>query len=155
MSTFLIFVCVCLCVLEGFLTKPAYSLVPPRWWGVSARKDSAGSPARTLQTYVEANPASEECSASQSQSRANSPVESVLIIPSLREKRDTSASSMVCSMQRFLYFINLFLQTRLTVNTLHSRFLVYRLRHVQPSFPLPLPQRCAVSKHETKLHLHV
>ncbi len=70
---------------------------PLRWWGVCAQRDSVESSVGRLQTCVKANPVSEGCSASQSPSPASSPVESVPIILSLRENRDTSALSMVCS----------------------------------------------------------
>lgn len=84
-------------VVVFFLVLSCSLFCPPRWWAACAQKDSAESSAGTEQTCVEANPVSEAWRASQSQSPDASPVESVLIILSLRDDRDTSALSMVCS----------------------------------------------------------
>lgn len=56
---------------------------------------------RTLQIYVEASPASEECSADQS--LASSPVVNVLITLSLMGKKDTSALKVVCG---FFFYLS-------------------------------------------------
>lgn len=67
---------------------------PSRWWGVCVQRDSVGNSVGTLQIYVEASPASEECSADQS--LASSPAVNVLITLSLMGKKDTSALKVVC-----------------------------------------------------------
>lgn len=127
-------------------------LFPPSWWGACAQRGSVESSVRKLQTYAKANPVSEAFSVSQRQSPDSLPVESVPKMLSLEENRDTSALSMVCSAlcshiircvpSRILILISLLL-------------LCIPFRHVQPSFPLPLPQRCRLPQHQTKLHLHM
>lgn len=136
---------------------------PPRWWAACAQRDSVESFVETLQTRVKANPVSEGCGASQSPSPPSSPVESVPITLSLRENRDTSALSMVCStfvilVCRIFFVLSHYWREEnhpIHHNLSHSRFCVYLLRHVHPAFPLPLPQRCRLPQHETKLHLHM
>lgn len=111
-----------------------------------------GSSVGEQQMCVVESRVSEGCSASQRLIPATSPVESVPIIQSRKEKRATSVSSMVCSA-----FWN-FIYTKTNSKHHHwsnSCLAVSTLRYVQPTVPVPLPQRCHLLQNEAKLHLYV
>lgn len=117
----------------------------PRWWGACAQRDSVGSSVGTLQTCVEENLVSEGCGASQSPSPASSPVESVRIILSRREHRDTSVLSTVCSTCMTLVCKQMDL---IHCNLSHSCFYVSQTcaTHRSPSPATKMPSAAARNK---------
>lgn len=135
---------------------------PPRWWGACVQRDSVGSSVGILRTCAEDNLVSEGSSASQHPSPAGSPVVNVLKMLSLWGNRDTSVLSMVCSAFMILLFKKntIVLYKHYIIQTLlifiyFFPILCVCLRHVQPTFPLPLPQRCHLPQHKTKLYVHM
>lgn len=120
-----------------------------RWWDVCVQQDSVGNSVGELQMRVGDSRVSEGCRASRRLGPASSPVESVPITQSRREKRATSAFSMVRLSVRLSHIWELKIQ-RPTPATIMSPTPVCFLLSDMCSPPFPFPCHKDASCYSTK-----